>query len=93
MQPTMGRMVRVTWPDGVKSPAVITRTKADTVPESFDANGLADVDADRWGNRPVKHMRDMDVDLLVFGLLGTYPLFNVPMASTDEAGAWHWPPR
>lgn len=90
MEPTLGRIVHVTWPDGVQSPAIVTRTNADTAyPLSSSVCALVD----RWGASPVTDMAHGYCDLMVFGLAQVYPLYDVPMASMSTPHHWHWPER
>lgn len=87
--------------DGIKSPAVVLRTRATTDPAIID----------RWGPSPdgtlsgvgrpdglvAELPSDYHVDLLVHGLGGDYREYNVPFVLDDElsgtARTWDWPPR
>jgi hypothetical protein len=78
--PNIGRIVHVRWPDGVESPAIVTRTKGTTV-----------APVDRWGHTPQADLAEFQVDLMVFRVTETYPLYGVMMGTTE--GTWHWPER
>ena len=86
--PTLGRNAHVTWPDGVQSPAIITRTADDTVGELPDWLLAAH---DRWGNSPQQELDESAVDLMVFGLTIVYPLYGVQYAAFGAPGFWNWP--
>jgi hypothetical protein len=97
MKPTLGRIVHITWPDGIESSAIITRTRRDSIGMLYadQIDAFIAIPADRWGNRPVPS-QDMDeesVDLQVFGLAIVYPLYNVPLSVTAKPLHWHWPER
>lgn len=92
-KPTMGRIVIIVWPDGVESPAIVTRTMADTKhPQIWGAVNSGK--RDRWGNTVTPMLAsNMHIDVQVQGLIETYPLFNVPFNEDGCAQSWHWPPR
>jgi hypothetical protein len=75
----LGQQVVIRWPDGVLTPAVVTRTYETTIPSSFDK--LKEirmfVGDDRWGHTPTLKLAVDQCDLLCFGVLGAYPLFGV----------------
>lgn len=105
--PTLGRIVIYESKngDGIKSPAVVLRTRATTDPAIID----------RWGPGPdgtlsgvgkpdglvAELPTDLHVDLLVHGLGGDYREYNVPHVSSDvdhsahpdspTARTWDWP--
>jgi hypothetical protein len=104
--PTIGRIViyESKIGDGVKSPALVLRTKATTIASVID----------RWGPEPqtvvsaldesVTHETtarpesliaelpdDTTVDLIVHGLGRDYREYGVPMGSGP--GTWAWPER
>jgi hypothetical protein len=92
-KPTLGRIVHVVWPDGVESPAIVTRTNRDTMGVPSFATGALLPVADRWDNSPMAQMEDdWHCDLMVCGLTSVYPLYNVPCSNGERVSKhWHWP--
>lgn len=97
MKPTMGRIVHICWPDGTVSPAIVTRTNADSAHmlSVTQRAVFGRFNSDRWGNKPLpsNEMADDMVDVQVFGLAQTYPLYQVPYAPKLTVGCWSWPER
>lgn len=107
--PSLGRIVLYESKngDGIKSPAIVLRTRSTTDPALIE----------RWGPGPEGTLSgvgkpdglvaelptDLHVDLLVFGLGGDYREYNVPHPSVDDeptgegksetARTWDWPPH
>jgi hypothetical protein len=50
MKPTLGRIVHITWPDGIESSAIITRTRRDSIGMLYadQIDAFIAIPADRW---------------------------------------------
>lgn len=95
--PSLGRIVlyESRTGDGIKSPAIVLRTRATTDPAIIERWG-AGIDSTLSGvDRPQSLVAelpdDLTVDLLVHGLGGDYREYAVPHGS--GARTWDWPPR
>lgn len=100
--PTLGRIVLYESKngDGIKSPAIVLRTRATTDPNLIERWG-GDKGALSGASKPeglvAELPDDYTVDLLVHGLGGDYREYCVGMfnpeagGNTDSARTWSWP--